>query len=128
MDLMIDVRRLTDAELRAAPSTTSAGARAVVAEARERQRSRFLGTGVSCNGEMDSRLARRHARLDAGGEQALGQAYEVGVLSARGRHRVLRVARTIADLEHHEHVTRSDVLTALAMRQRGGGSPMVLAA
>jgi magnesium chelatase family protein len=99
-----------------------------VAEARERQRSRFLGTGVSCNGEMDGRLARRYARLDSSGEQALGQAYEVGALSARGRHRVLRVARTIADLEHHERVTRTDVLTALAMRQRGGGAPAALAA
>jgi magnesium chelatase family protein len=128
MDLLIDVRRLTDAELRAPPSTTSADMRELVADARERQRSRFLGTGASCNGEMDARLARRHARLDVAGEQALGQAYEVGVLSARGRHRVLRVARTIADLERNEHVTRSDVLTALAMRQRGGGSPAVMAA
>jgi magnesium chelatase family protein len=129
MDLLVDVRRLTDAELRSPPAITSAQARAIVAEARERQRSRFLGTSVSCNGEMDARLARRHARLDPGGEQALSQAYETGVLSARGRHRVLRVARTIADLEHHEQVTRADVLTALAMRQRGGGgSPAAMAA
>ena len=49
--------------------------------------------------------------------------------SATTRHRVLRVARTVADLEHHEQVTRADVLTALAMRQRGGGgSPAAMAA
>jgi magnesium chelatase family protein len=40
------------------------------------------------------------------------------MLSARGRHRVLRVARTIADLGQRERVTRSDVLTALSLRQR----------
>jgi magnesium chelatase family protein len=127
MDLLVDVRRLTEPELRAPPSVTSAGMRELVAEARERQRSRFLGTHASCNGEMDARLVRRHARLDSGGEQALGQAYEVGVLSARGRHRVLRVARTVADLEHHERVTRADVLTALGMRQRGGSTTAMAA-
>jgi magnesium chelatase family protein len=127
MDLLVDVRRLTESELQAPPAITSEQARELVAEARERQRSRFLGTQASCNGEMDSRLVRRHARLDADGEQALGQAYEIGVLSARGRHRVLRVARTIADLEHHERVTRADVLTALALRQRGGSATALAA-
>jgi magnesium chelatase family protein len=122
MDLLVDVRRLAEHELRAPPSVTSAEARAIVADARERQRSRLLGTEASFNGEMDVRLVRRHVRLEPAAEQALSTAYEVGVLSARGRHRVLRVARTVADLEHHERVTRTDVLTALGMRQRAGAS------
>ena len=41
------------------------------------------------------------------------------MLSARGRHRVLRVARTIADLRQAEVVARADVLSALGLRQRG---------
>jgi magnesium chelatase family protein len=120
IDLLVDVRRVSEQELSGPPSITSAQAREIVEQARERQRSRFLGTAASCNGEMDGRLARRHARLDVAAEEALAGAYRDGVLSARGRHRVLRVARTIADLEHHERVMRSDVLTALAMRQRSG--------
>jgi magnesium chelatase family protein len=122
LDLLVDVRRLAAHELNGPPSITSAQARAVVIEARERQRSRFAGTGASCNGEMDVRLARRHARLDDAAEVALSDAYQQGVLSARGRHRVLRVARTIADIEHHERVTRLDVLTALGMRQRSSAA------
>jgi magnesium chelatase family protein len=122
MDLLVDVGRSTEYELRAPPSITSDEARAIVADARERQRSRLLGTGAGHNGEMDVRLVRRHVRLEAGAQEALGQAYDAGAISARGRHRVLRVARTIADLEHHEHVTRGDVLTALAMRQRAGAA------
>jgi magnesium chelatase family protein len=122
IDLLVAVARLSEHELRGPPSITSEQARAYVAEARERQRSRLLGTGASCNGEMDVRLARRHLRLEADAEAELGQAYEMGALSARGRHRVLRVARTIADLERHERVTRVDVLTALAMRQRAGAA------
>jgi magnesium chelatase family protein len=120
MDLLVNVARPTNDELRAPPATDSATARRIVAEARQVQRFR-LGRGTAgCNGEMDARAVRRHVPLDAGAEQALGQAYAIGALSARGRHRVLRVARTIADLERRERVSRADVLTALALRQRSG--------
>jgi magnesium chelatase family protein len=122
IDLLVDVRRVAEAELRGPPSRTSAQARDYVLQARERQRSRLLGTGASCNGEMDARLVRRHVRLEPAGEEALGQAYNAGALSARGRHRVLRVARTIADLDQHERVMRVDVLTALSLRQRSGAT------
>jgi magnesium chelatase family protein len=68
---------------------------------------------------MEAREVRRHVRLDDRAEEALSRAYTVGALSARGRHRVLRVARTIADLGGRERVARDDVLTALSLRQRG---------
>jgi magnesium chelatase family protein len=118
MDLLVNVARPAEAELRAPPATTSAAARALVAEARERQRARLRGSVARCNGEMDVRSVSRHVRLEDAAAQALSQAYALGALSARGRHRVLRVARTIADLQRRERVTRADVLTALALRQR----------
>jgi magnesium chelatase family protein len=68
---------------------------------------------------MDARVVRRTVRLDDAAERALARAYSVGTLSARGRHRVVRVARTIADLEAHDRVTHADLLTALSLRQRG---------
>jgi magnesium chelatase family protein len=120
MDLLVNVERPSEHELRAGPATDSEQARAAVAEARERQRTRLEGSPARCNGEMDVRLARRHAQLDAAAEEALSQAYAAGALSARGRHRVVRVSRTIADLDGNERVTRSDVLLALGLRQRGG--------
>jgi magnesium chelatase family protein len=120
MDLLVGVQRPTERELRAPPLTDSAAARERVAEARNRQRLRLEGTGARCNGEMDARTIRRHARLEADAADALGRAYAVGALSPRGRHRVLRVARTIADLEGHERVTQGDVLLALSLRQRVG--------
>ncbi len=120
MDLLVNVERPAEDELRASPRTDSAQARARVAEARERQHARLAGSGARCNGEMDSRLLRRHVRLDEGAAQALSRAYAVGALSARGRHRVLRVARTIADLDGHDRVTQPHVLMALSLRQRGG--------
>jgi magnesium chelatase family protein len=118
MDLLVDARRPSELELRSPPAISSETARARVAEARERQTARLSGTSARCNGEMDVRLVRRHVLLDRGADEALARAYEIGALSARGRHRVLRVARTIADLERRERVTRVDLLTALGLRQR----------
>jgi magnesium chelatase family protein len=127
MDLLVAVTRPSEAELRAPPSSDSARSGELVAAARERQRARLAGTPARCNGEMDGRLVHRHVKLEAGAERALARAYGIGALSARGRHRVLRVARTIADLGGHEHVRTADLLTALSLRQRGS-SEMRLAA
>jgi magnesium chelatase family protein len=127
IDLLVDVPRPTEEELRGAPLMTSAQARARVAEARERQRARLQGSGAACNGEMDGRVTRAHVTLEDGAESELGRAYEAGLLSARGRHRVLRVARTIADLAARERVDRSDVLLALSLRQRAALDPAAAA-
>ncbi|MGZ4219171.1 MAG: magnesium chelatase subunit ChlI family protein [Solirubrobacteraceae bacterium] len=118
MDLLVDVGRPSERELTAGPITSSDSARSRVAEARERQRARLDGCAASCNGEMDARTMRRHVALEEPAEQALARAYSVGALSARGRHRILRVARTIADLEGHERVSHQDLLTALGLRQQ----------
>jgi magnesium chelatase family protein len=118
MDLVVDVRRPAERELRSEPATSSQRSRHRVAEARERQRKRLAGTSARCNGDMDVALTRAHVRLDEAAKGELGRAYEIGLLSARGRHRVLRVARTIADLAGREIVGSEDVLTALSLRQR----------
>ena len=127
MDLLINVERPTEEELRASPARTSERARERVAQARERQRHRLRGTSARCNGEMDARLVRRRVRLEADAERALAQAYAVGALSARGRHRVVRVAQTIADLEGHGRITEVDLLTALSLRQRSAAETMLAA-
>jgi magnesium chelatase family protein len=120
MDLLVDVRRPSDEELRRPSLTTSAQASARVAEARERQRRRLAATGAACNGEMDVRLVSSRVALEENAAEELGRAYRSGLLSARGRHRVLRVAQTIADLVPRERVGREDVLLALSLRQRTG--------
>ncbi|HEY5318120.1 MAG TPA: YifB family Mg chelatase-like AAA ATPase [Solirubrobacteraceae bacterium] len=118
MDLLVTVERPAGHELRAPPVVSSARARERVLEARHRQEDRLAGTDATCNGEMDSRLARRHVRLDRAAELALGAAYDQGALSARGRHRVVRVARTVADLDGRDRVGAADVLMAVSLRQR----------
>jgi magnesium chelatase family protein len=120
MDLLVDVRRPEAEDLSAAPLRSSADVLARVTEARDRQRRRLSETGVACNGEMDARTADAVVRLDGWAAEELGHAYKYGWLSARGRHRVLRVAQTIADLGRRETVSRDDILLALSLRQRTG--------
>jgi magnesium chelatase family protein len=69
---------------------------------------------------MDTALVRRHAQLTPKAERLLGEAYDLGRLSARGRDRVVRVARTIADLAVRDAVSPGDVLKALSLRQDVG--------
>jgi magnesium chelatase family protein len=128
MDLLVDVQRPTEDELRAEAIIDSAAARARVTEARSRQLARLAGSGASCNGEMQTRQVRTHVRLDSTAQEAVGRAYASGAISARGRHRVLRVARTIADLEARDRVSEADVLLALSLRQRGAQQPTLSAA
>jgi magnesium chelatase family protein len=118
MDLLVNVERPSEEELSARPQTTSELAQARVSEARERQRRRLAGTRAACNGEMDARVIDQRARVDAEGKALLATAYRSGSLSARGRHRVIRVAQTIADLAGRDRITGVDVLQALSLRQR----------
>jgi magnesium chelatase family protein len=125
MDLMVDVRRPSEEELRGEPGTTSERSRARVAAARERQRRRLAETAATANGDMDAEVTRSCVNLDRAAARELGRAYAVGLLSARGRHRVLRVARTIADLHDRPTVSEEDLLTALGLRQRIGAEAVM---
>jgi magnesium chelatase family protein len=101
---------------RAPALMSSAQAREQVACARERQAARLTAEGVTVNARMDGRMLRRHVRLDERGERMLRNARAAGLLSARGEHRVLRVARTIADLDASRRVRACDLGAALALR------------
>jgi magnesium chelatase family protein len=116
IDLLVDVQRPSAAELGAAALTTSAAVRAFVEEARERQQLRLADTFARFNAEMTPALVREHVGLDAASERLLRSAYEAGRLSARGHHRVLKVARTIADLGARAAVSRDDLGAALGWR------------
>jgi magnesium chelatase family protein len=116
IDLLARFEHHAAHDLDAPPSTSSREARAQVLAARERQATRLRAEEVSVNAQMDSRMLRCHVRLSDRGETLLRQARERGMLSARGHHRVLRVARTIADLDECERVRPGHVAQAIALR------------
>src|SRR6185369_4991178 len=99
------------------PICSSEEVRERVVSARERQTARLREVGVTCNAHLDATLVRRHVALDQRGTAILRRAYDRGTLSPRGHDRVLRVARTIADLDDVATVGADQLLEALGLRQ-----------
>jgi magnesium chelatase family protein len=116
IDLVVHVQRPDAERLAREPTASSETERVRVLAARERQSARLAGTEALCNAHMDARLLRRHVPLSDEAERPLLDAYRRGDLSARGRDRTLRVARTIADLAGAADVDREHVVAALGFR------------
>ena len=129
IDLHMEVPPVSPADLSLPPAAEgSAEVAARVAAARRLQAERFerlaAGRTIRCNAEADGQLLEGIAAPDPQGRTLLTEAAERMRLSGRGYHRVLRVARTLADLDHSEGVRRIHVAEALSYRRlmpgRGG--------
>ncbi len=96
----------------------SAAVRSRVLAARAWQRARLAGTGLTCNAEMGPAEVHRFCQTDAAAEGLLRAAMQRLHLSARGYHRVLKLARTIADLAGAEIISAAHVAEALQYRPR----------
>ncbi len=119
IDLHVEVSAVSAADLvLPPPSEGSVQVRARVAAARDIQTARYVGQGVRTNAEADGALLDAVATPDDPGRKLLAQAAEAMRLSARGYTRILRVARTIADLANSETVTRIHVAEALSYRRQ----------
>lgn len=117
IDLTARVDRPSGEDFARPGPCTSAAVRAQVQQARERQLARLAGTGATCNAHIDAALARTHIGLTPSGEGTLRRSYDRGQISGRGRLRVLRLARTIADLAGTERVDAAHVDLAIGMHQ-----------
>ncbi len=102
-----------------AKEETSAEVKVRADGARRIQRERFSNSGVKTNAEMGEKETREYCKLDKACEDTLREAFEALHLSARARSRILKVARTIADLDLSESITPEHLYEAISYRTYG---------
>ena len=118
IDIQVEVLPVQYADLSAKDGReeTSAQVRERVNVARAIQRERFAGTGVTCNAKMSSRQVREFCVLDGAAEALIGKMFDKMGLSARAYDKILKVARTAADLDRSEVIGAAHVSEAIRYR------------
>jgi magnesium chelatase family protein len=119
IDIHIQVPRVDYEKLAGdVPGESSAQVRERVEKARVRQRRRFAGTLLLCNGDMGPAELRQHCGLDAVGKNLLRSAMQQMQMSARAFHRILKLARTVADLADCDQIEAPHLAEAIQYRPR----------
>ena len=123
IDIQVEITPVPFNEIsKAAPGEPSEAIRSRVIGARHRQEERFKDfKGVHCNAQMTERMIHRYAEPDAEGITLLRTAMERLSLSARAYNRILKVARTIADIEGTENVLSHHLAEAIGYRNLDRG-------
>ena len=118
-DIHVSMQRIDyeDISSFAEEERTSGEMRAEVVRAADIQRKRYEGIGIRSNSQLSPNQIREFCVLDAEGQQLMRDAFVKWKLSARSYHRILKVARTVADLDGCEHIKRDHLLEALGYRQ-----------
>jgi len=122
VDLHLALRPLSWRELSAPPRDSGAAARARVEAARARQAQRYAGRAFRRNAELPDAVLDELVRATPEAWQLLGRSVEGLALSARAARRVLKVARSVADLSGREETGAEDVAEALSYRPEGPGA------
>jgi len=123
IDIQCEIQPLPFSDIsKAAPGEPSAAIRERVIAARRIQEERFKGhKGIHCNAQMSEKMLREFAQPDAQSLEMLRMAMEKLSLSARAYNRILKVARTIADLEGSENVQSHHIAEAIGYRNLDRG-------
>ena len=116
-DIHVEVPAVKFDELRSTEtSECSADIQKRVNEARAVQQERYKGTQTTCNAKIDAGQFEKYCIIDKDAEQTLKNSFESLKMTARAYDRVLKVARTIADLEKSEVIRTDHVLEAVQYR------------
>lgn len=122
IDMQINLKRVEFHELKnKAPGECSADIRKRVVKARNVQLSRFAGSSIYCNAQMTRREVVKYCVLDDEAQAVMGKYFTILNLSARSHDRILKVARTIADLAGSDKITSSHIAEAIQLRTSVSG-------
>jgi magnesium chelatase family protein len=121
IDLQVDVNRPTKDELESHTlAEKSSDIRLRIQKARDKQTARFAGTGIFTNSEMSLSMIQKYCVLDKPTQELLSKAVDKFKLSARAYMRLIKLSRTIADLEGSENIQLKHLAESLQYRGRWG--------
>ena len=116
IDIQLEAPSLKYRDLTSEKGESSAAIRARVNAARRVQQERFAGEGIACNAQMNASHIEKYCRLGREEAELLKNVFDVMGLSARAYSRIIKVARTIADMEGHENIKSMDISEAVGYR------------
>lgn len=117
IDLHVEVPPVDYSDLSsAAPGESSAEIQKRVNRARRLQIERYAGTGITCNAHLTSSMLKKYCVMDDGAQKYLKLSFERLGMSARTYDRILKVARTIADLSNEEIIKKEHIFSAISFR------------
>ncbi len=118
IDIQVQVKSLKAHDIVGGkPSESSAAIKRRVIQARNIQRQRLKPFGIRLNSEMNTNLVKQFCRIHQGIQEVLYRAVQKYSLSARAYYRILKVARTVADLDNRDEVSEKDILEVLSYRE-----------
>ena len=115
-DIHIQVQSVDYKKLESKNGESSEEIRERVNNARNIQLERYSGTGIYSNAELTPRLIQQHCALDKESNDILSMSFQKLNLSARAYSKILKVARTIADLDKSENIEKIHLLEAIQYR------------
>lgn len=118
MDLCAEAERVSSGELwkSVQKAESSAQIRERVQKVQKRQQERYKNTAYQFNGELEPKDLERYCPLSPDAKQFLEYVFDGGHLSIRGCHKILKVARTIADMEEKEQIEEGHIQESYGYR------------
>lgn len=117
LDIHVEVPPVAYDELSATEKAESSESiKQRVNAARKIQQNRFRGSGIYCNANMTTAMLKEFCKLDAAASDYLGSSFEKLGMSGRAYDRILKLARTIADLDNSDNITKSHIAQAIRLR------------
>ena len=116
IDIQVEVQRVSYDKLDVNVPETSSQIKERIDSAREIQENRFRNEEIFSNSQMSSRQCEKYCKIDKESKELLKSAYQKLGLSARAHNKILKVARTIADLEGKENIEKRHIAEAIQYR------------
>lgn len=118
IDMHIDVPPVRYSQFKDGKSTSSAEMKSLIVKARNIQKERYAGEKIKLNGRLDNRMVKKYCRLDKEGKAFMEEAYSSLKMNPRSMFKIMKLARTCADLDGRDDIKICDIMEAVQYREK----------